>query len=341
MSFKRFDTEDIVISADSITAPAWSDNNVTLSTFFTKVSQRNGDSGKYYYNVYNKDTSDVTSDIQFSVAFGHVAGSGSKAIDELVPGFSPSTVIYKQYRTLVNGTEEENLKFDSITSDYIYAISIERARFKEKLLPGSLSLSLTNGANTVTLTDDSNYTTTTKFSDAGRVYNLISGSSGTRYNGQGTDGIYGYTQASGSYGLLLPDAGLILLNGLALDQPIINGGLNLSTDLGTTTDKVNITKIVESITSGSNFQLRSEETVSSNYVFVRARNSEFNYSTNPSNITGSGELRHNIMVDSPQAYITAVGLYNDNNDLLGVAKLSKPLLKDFTKESLIRIKLDY
>ncbi|MGY8868655.1 MAG: hypothetical protein ACKVJK_23860, partial [Methylophagaceae bacterium] len=78
-----------------------------------------------------------------------------------------------------------------------------------------------------------------------------------------------------------------------------------------------------------------------NYVFVRVRNGEFNYSNNPSNITGSGELRHNAMVNNPQAYITSVGLYNDNNDLLGVAKLSRPLLKDFTKEALIRIKLDY
>ena len=47
------------------------------------------------------------------------------------------------------------------------------------------------------------------------------------------------------------------------------------------------------------------------------------------------------MIDSPQAYVTAVGLYNDNNDLLAVAKLSRPLLKDFTKEALVRIKLDY
>ena len=93
--------------------------------------------------------------------------------------------------------------------------------------------------------------------------------------------------------------------------------------------------------SNGEFTLRSEETVSSNYVFIRARNSEFNYSTNPSNITGSGELRHNVMIDSPQSYITAVGLYNDNNDLLAVAKLSRPLLKDFTKEALVRIKLDY
>jgi hypothetical protein len=47
------------------------------------------------------------------------------------------------------------------------------------------------------------------------------------------------------------------------------------------------------------------------------------------------------MIDSPQGYITSVGLYNDNNDLLGIAKLSRPLLKDFTKEALIRVKLDY
>ena len=83
------------------------------------------------------------------------------------------------------------------------------------------------------------------------------------------------------------------------------------------------------------------ETVTSNYVFVRVKNSEFNYSINPSNITGSGELRWDIMVNTPQSYMTTVGLYNDSNDLLAVAKLSRPLLKDFTKEALVRIKLDY
>lgn len=341
MSFKRFDTEDIVISADSITAPAWSDNAVTLSTFFTNTAQTNGDSGKYYYNVYNKTTSDSTSAIQFSVAYGQVDGSGSKPIDAGVAGFSPSAVIYKQYRTLVNGTEETNLSFGTTTSDSIYAISVERARYKEKLLPGSLTLKLGTVFGELSLTDDSNYVATTTFSDAGRVYNLISGSAGTRYSGTGTDGVYGYTQNSGSYGLLLPDAGLILLSGLALDQPVANGGIDFTTYTGVASDKVNIDKIFAAVSGSANFQLRSEETLSSNYVFVRARNSEFNYSTNPSNITGSGELRHDIMVDSPQAYVTAVGLYNDNNDLLAVAKLSRPLLKDFTKESLIRIKLDY
>jgi len=105
--------------------------------------------------------------------------------------------------------------------------------------------------------------------------------------------------------------------------------------------KNNINSMLSAIKAGGLFKLQSEETITSNYVFIRVRNGDYNYSTNPSIITGSGELRHSVMVNSPQAYITTVGLYNDSNDLLGVAKLSKPLLKDFTKEALIRIKLDY
>ena len=77
-------------------------------------------------------------------------------------------------------------------------------------------------------------------------------------------------------------------------------------------------------------------------VFVRARNSEFNYSENPSYISGStGEVIFSNFINAPQTYITTVGMYNDNNDLIAVAKMSRPLLKDFTKEALIRVKLDF
>jgi len=76
-------------------------------------------------------------------------------------------------------------------------------------------------------------------------------------------------------------------------------------------------------------------------VFVRVKNTEFNYSTNPSIISGSGEFIYPSLVSNPQTFPTTVGMYNDNNELLAVAKLSKALPKDFTKEALIRVKLDF
>jgi hypothetical protein len=96
------------------------------------------------------------------------------------------------------------------------------------------------------------------------------------------------------------------------------------------------------ISGAASFALNSQETVTSDYVFVRARNSEFNYSENPSFISGStGEVIYSSFINSPQVYITTVGMYNDSNDLLAVAKMSRPLLKDFTKEALVRVKLDF
>lgn len=341
MSYKRFDLEDIVISSDSITSPAWLNNITELTTFFTSSAQVSADSGKYYYNIY-KSGSTTTADIQFTVGYGNVLGSGSIQYNSSAIGYSPTSVIYKQFRSLVQGDEETNFTFGSHTPNDIYVISVERSRYKEKLLPGTFQLKLSNGGNPITLIDDSSTTSTLTFSDAGRVYNIVTGSIA---NGVYTSGNFsnGFTPGSGSYGKFLPDIGVVILNADALDGTAgaTQGGIGLSTGNSANSNDLNTKKIYNAIAAGASFKVNSEETLSSNYIFVRARNSEFNYSTNPSNITGSGELRHNIMIDTPQSYITAVGLYNDNNDLLAVAKLSRPLLKDFTKEALIRIKLDY
>jgi len=340
MSYKRFDAEDVVVSAESVTAPIWSNDVITLDSFFTSSTQIGGTSADYYFDIYQTASTLDTARVQFSLAYADKKGSGSLYFNSNVPGNSPSSTIYGQYRNLVLGDEEQDFTFGTVTSEHFYVISIDRARYKEKLLPGGLELKLhvsSSGAE-IKLTDNSQVVTTTTFNDAGRVYELVSGSQGSVYTGLQTEG---YSGNSGSYGKLLPDIGVILLNGNALDAPIVSGGLALATDRSANTDGANIGRAYNLLTLSGSFRVQSEETITSNFIFVRARNSEFNYSTNPSLITGSGELRHNVMVNSPQAFITAVGLYNDNNDLLAVAKLSRPLLKDFTKETLVRIKLDY
>lgn len=340
MSYKRFDLEDVVVSAESVTAPVWSGDETTLTSFFTSSTQIGGTSADYYYDVYQTASTLDTARVQFSIAYADKKGSGSLYFNPNVAGKSPSSTVYGQYRNLVLGTEEEDFTFGTVTSEHFYAIAIDRARYKEKLLPGTLELKLHVSASgeEITLTDNSKVVTTTTFTDAGRVFELVSGSLGNVYTSLETNG---YTGNSGSYGKLLPDIGVLLLNGKALDTAAVSGGLALGTTRTANTAGANPGKFYDLFEVSGSFRIQSEETITSNFVFVRARNSEFNYSTNPSLITGSGELRHNVMIDSPQSYITAVGLYNDNNDLLAVAKLSRPLLKDFSKESLVRIKLDY
>jgi len=339
MSFKRLDTEDIAISAESIVAPAWTGQLTTLSVgnFVTQSSQAARD---YYYNVLQADpTATSAAATQFAIAYGNYLGSGSTPLNASVSASSPSSITYGQYRTLVNGDENTNFTFGNNTPKSIFVIAVNRSRYKEKLLPGSLNLTLQNGSNVLKLTDNSRTSTLVSYVDSGRVYDIVSGSNGIPYIGLTTTG---FTVASGSYGKFLPDIGTIILNGDALSGSAAGGGIGMIVNQNyNIANNINLDKFYDVIKSGSNFKLQSEETITSNYVFVRVRNGEFNYSTNPSIISGSGDLRFNIMVNSPQAYITTIGMYNDNNDLLAVAKLSKPLLKDFTKETLVRIKLDY
>lgn len=334
MGFKRLDPEDFLVSADSVSSTVWSGNSPELTTFYTSSAQETK-TGKYYLSVYQTAANLASAEVQFDLAFGHKAGSGSLDYNSSISGSSPSKTVYGQYRTLVLEDENSAFSFGGIEQDYFYAINISRARYKEKLLPGSLNLTLTVGANTLELTDNSKTTPLPEYYGTQRAYQIVSGSNGLPYSGNG------YTTDSGSYGLFLPDISTIILNGAALDLAGPEG-LGLATNLDSDTDGKNTTKLFNALISGSSFSLNSEETITSDFVFIRARNSEFNYSENPSFISGStGEVIYSYFVNNPQVYPTTVGLYNDANELLAVAKLSRPLQKNFTKEALIRVKLDF
>jgi hypothetical protein len=346
MSFKAFQPSDIVVSSDSITSTLWSTNTPQLTTFFTSSTQASSAAGAYYYNVYQTSSLLSGSAVQFAIAYGNANGSGSLNYNNLVNGLSPTATVFGQYQDLVLGDENTNFVFGNISSSEFYAISFERARYKESLLLGSLSLTLSGSSKNLTLTDNSNYVSSVSYTGGGmRVFQLISGSLGVRYTGSTTTGD-GYSSNSGSYGWFLPDIGTILLNPLALAAPAISGGMAFAySGSAPATSAPNITPMTSlfaAISGGASFYINSQETITSDYVFVRPQSSEFNYSENPSFISGStGEVIYSQFINNPQVYITTVGLYNDANELLAVAKLSRPLQKDFTSEALIRVKLDF
>jgi hypothetical protein len=340
MSFNRLETDDFVISSDSITSTVWSTDNQDLTSYYTSSVQEAQTSGKYYLNVYQTSSVLSGSAVQFAVAYGNEQGSGSEFYNNAVTGSTYSRTIYGQYRNLVLGSETAAFIFGNQTSSDFYAISLDRARYKESLLPGTWTLTLSASAGSIVLTDDSLVNSSSvQFNDAGRVFQIVSGSAGTINTETNSDG---WSPNSGSYGLFMPDIATLLLNPLALTGSNALGGINLATSRSFDTDGLNNRRLFQALESGSSFKLNSEETITSDYVFVRAKSSQFNYSENPSYISGStGEVVFDDFVNNPQTYITTVGLYNDNSELLAVAKMSRPLKKDFTKEALVRVKLDF
>jgi len=335
-SLTRFDNRDIVNDIAKVTTSTWTNNTNALTAVYTSSAQAvlgsPTSSGAHFIDVHLNAS---TSSVQYSVAYGHKSGGGSEDFTAGTnsAGKSPSRNIYSQYRQLVYGSETTNFKFTDYTPDDIYVININRANYKHNLKPGSLNLTI----GTLHLTDDSvTLTGSSTVTNAGRQYNIVSGSNGTRL---GSNTVH--VTDSGSYGFFYPDSGFIVLNPATLDATVADGGLLLATVTTADNQADNHQKLANKINTGASFIVDSEEKISSTYYFARARNHEYNYTTNPSFVDDSGNVLVNSMIDNPTVYITTVGMYNDAGDLLAVAKLSQPVTKDFTKEALIRVKLDY
>jgi hypothetical protein len=94
--------------------------------------------------------------------------------------------------------------------------------------------------------------------------------------------------------------------------------------------------------AGKAFIARSAESITSTNYFIRLKNKDYNYSNNPTYYTGSNpQTVLEPFRIKPITYATTIGLYNDSNELLAVAKLSRPIQKSTDKEALIRVRLDY
>jgi hypothetical protein len=346
MSFKRLEADDFLVSSNAISSVCWTTGSPTLTNFYTSSVQAGGSSGNYYINVF--DTT-ATQSVQFAIAYGNAAGSGSANYNNAVNGLSPTSTIFGQWQDLTIGDENTNFIFGAITSSEFFALPIERACYKESLFLGSLTLNLSGSLGSIRLTDNSNYVNSVQFCAAGRIFQLITGSAGVISSTLTRNTSDGYSLTSGSYGWLLPDIGTIILNPLALAAPTASGGIGFVysgsafSATGSYTSQTNAnSQLLRAISGSTGFTLNSQETIVSDYIFIRPRSSEFNYSENPSFISGStGEVLYPQFINNPQVYITTIGLYNDTNQLLAVAKLSRPLAKDFTKEALVRVKLDF
>jgi hypothetical protein len=331
LAYELVDSQDVYNDEiQKITRGLFSGNAASLSSFYTSSAQ-SASSGDYYYDVYDKVGSDSTREIQFSVAYGHALGSGSlklNASSNFVGSLdSPSRAIYAQYQQTLLPANTTKFNFTGVgTENSIYAINFKRSRLKDKLDPGNWEVLVGN----LRLIDDSGDTGQTTTTDR-EYYNVVSGSL--------SSGVY-TPSTTLTYGRVYPKRGIIVLSGTALDA-----SASMNTTLASNQNGDNALKLFNKIVAGASFKARSLEEVKSSYYFLRVRNSRFNFSNNPSFIsTGSnGTLTFSqpTFARDPKTYITTVGLFNSNNEMLAVGKLSQPILKSYANEILLKVKLDF
>jgi hypothetical protein len=340
MSYQRFNPENDIVENQrtTISSGLWSGGSATLTSFFTQST--NGNITGSFLELYNEDPNQSSSaETQFAIGYAHVHGSGSKGnVSKLTTGGRQSAALYRQFRNVIlaPNTDEFTFTGHSGTSEDFYFISFQRARQREKIDPGNWELQLTGQmsgkAAKIQLIDDSGATTNPTVEEGGRVFNVVSGSISDGVNTTAAN------QPGGGLGLFYPDLGIILLDAAQMEA---SGGLTANArDADQHISRSEA--FFDVIVSGSSFQARREEEISSTNYFVRANNKDFNFSSNPTFSTGSdGSLTQGTFFKDPKTFITQVGLYNDENELLAIAKLSQPLLKSYSREAIIKVKLDF
>ena len=337
-AFKLFDASNDVVKniKSTISSGIWSGGSGTLAAYYTQSAQSSS-LGDYYYDIYKTSPlTDSEAEVQFSITYGHLEGSGSLGTVGAATGNRATAAIHAQLVNLLLGPNVDRFTYAGDTSSKeFYAISLKRARMREKVDPGNRELWLDAGANLVKLIDDSKATTNPSSGVGGRVFNVVSGSIQT---GTTVTKTAAASQAGGGIGLFYPDVGLIVLNADQMDSLVAD----ITTVTTSNTVGANVPRFFDSIVQGAKFQARREERLSSTHFFCRAGNKEFNFSNNPTFFTASdGTFTQPTFFKDPKTYITTIGLYNDSNELLAVAKLSQPVLKSYSREALIKVKLAF
>ena len=239
----------------------------------------------------------------------------------------------------------------------VFFLNFSRLLTKDEIKKGSFQLELGTEAafdNDGTAHDDRILITDASGSD-GYFVNSPAGEYGVLYAKNSTASELGDDSLNAACGLLFYQAGVAVVSGSVFGDEL-DGGL-----LGDTPGTVAMTadggaanhgfRFVTASTVDAcanairnriqNIQFNNTTELNSSIYFCRANHNDFNYSSNPTYLTGSKLRVKDSTVDNPVSYITSVGLYSADNELLAVAKLSEPLKKDPSTELTLRVRLDY
>jgi hypothetical protein len=266
--------------------------------------------------------------------------------------------IYNQFSQVLLGytgsTTDGVRKFENdLTLDGVGAmtecffLSFSRLLVKDQIKKGSFSITLGTGswgdpfgqgalaANSLrTLIDISSSATAGTTNTIGGDYGLLYVSDDSTLTGS-----RGAVQ-----GVVFYQAGIVVLSGSAFEGTTefyvpVTGTIHTAGQTLTSSAISGAADAIRHRVKDISFNNTTE--INSKIYFCRVPHNKYNYSSNPTYTSGSKIRVKEVASDTPRAYLTTVGLYNSQNELLATAKVSEPLMKDPSNELILRVRLDY
>lgn len=291
---------------------------------FQNIASGAVDLGGYWETVYDGDPNSSLSTPLFDMTFGITTGSAYYVQSTTTSSLTEKVKIHRQFAALLLGSPDSQFSINSANKNEAIFIVFKRNILKDELKKGTVSLVLNSQAPTQYTASDAGAATNFKQTVGGDYAAL-------KYNGTGSE-----------VGQVWYQAGIIVLNpDLAWGAiPVWSGTATLINiqSSGTINHVVNGAR-----THLENLQVNNQTDLQSSVYFCRALNNEFNYSSNPTFVDSNGLIRvtsgSNVL--TTQTYITTVGLYDENDNLLATGKTNKPVLKSPQTEAILRLRLDY
>ena len=239
----------------------------------------------------------------------------------------------------------------------VFFVNFSRLLTKDQIKKGSFSMTLATGsiedavtAGAVKTLADSNATST------GGVASALGGDYGILY----TSSVGMEDPAGNGVGNIFYQAGIAVITASIFKNSLetSTSGVDL-TEEGIFSQQIgdlvqNLKGVSQTLTGSSisgacnalrhritNIAFNNTTEINSNIFFCRVPWNKFNYSTNPTYVSGGAVVVKNIGSDIPISYVTTVGMYSAAGELLATAKVSEPLRKDPTNELTLRVRLDY
>tara|TARA_R110002020_G_scaffold344781_2_gene558891 strand:+ start:687 stop:1790 length:1104 start_codon:yes stop_codon:yes gene_type:complete len=265
---------------------------------------------------------------------------------------------YDQTGSILQFDEDGDLLAGGTKQKENIFLNFSRLLIKDEIKKGSFELEL--GVTPLYAEDGTVFTSRLKLTDAsgsdGYLVNSPVGEYGILYATASTVTTT-VLKANQSYpvGLLFYQAGVAVITGSLFLKEADGGILANTHQTVSMSGPSSITETVNAVLTGSqisgaadnirtrlyNVQFNNTVELNSTVYFCRVNHGEYNYSSNPTYLSGSKIRVKTKTTDVPVSYITTVGLYNDNNELMAVSKLSEPLKKSPDTEFTIRVRLDY